>query len=800
MGMCLRLFKLSALSVAIFNSVAAAAATELNLDFLQGTKTTPSILTTGSRYPAGEYYVDVLVNDESVGKAALIISNEDEKNNTLCLSEKWLKDTGVRLRFSDYQSAFDKIKGCYLFDNTEYTKADFDYGAQKLKFNIPQSYLISKTDPSQWDYGVNALRLKYSGNFNDSTDLKTSAYGNVDMMFNVGKWVLSSNMNASRDSNGHNEFAARDITLSRAISQAQGDLILGKSQTRSELFSDFGFYGASLRSNSNMKNWDLRGYAPVINGVATSTSRITVTQNGYAIYSKVVPPGPYNLDDVQPVGNGDLTVEVEDASGRKTYMNYPVTTLPSLLRPGELQYDLAVGKKNNSSDLKDAFSSDSGTFWLGALGYGFSSTTVNLASIIHTKYQAGGMSLTQMMGGLGAVSVGANISHADYKNGTDKHGYSYSAKYAKSFTNSTDLQLMAYRFESKGYVEFSDFDTNDQYTRYNKKSRYEAQLAQRLGNSSLSLQAWQEDYWRIDGRARGASLQFSSVIFDDVSLYLNGNYSKRPYLDKSDYSTSLGISIPFTLGGIRHYGSSNIGYSRTNGTVFNTGVSATPTERLNYNLNTQISEKGEDSISAGMGYAFDAVQTNFGLEQSRHRTSVSGSLSGQILGTRESGFLMTKESGNTIGIVSIPEVSGVSFNNSLPTNSKGNTVVGLSGYSLNRINIDMDNVPDDLELQTTSYNVVPTEGAVVYRQFGANYVQRYILQIRAGNGQLLDGGTAKTEMGLNVGTVASNGVLMMSLLSEPRAVVVDMGMGNQCRFSMSGITPSTTRVQEVNCE
>lgn len=104
---------------------------------------------------------------------------------------------------------------------------------------------------------------------------------------------------------------------------------------------------------------------------------------------------------------------------------------------------------------------------------------------------------------------------------------------------------------------------------------------------------------------------------------------------------------------------------------------------------------------------------------------------------------MTKESGNTIGIVSIPEVSGVSFNNSLPTNSKGNTVVGLSGYSLNRINIDMDNVPDDLELQTTSYNVVPTEGAVVYRQFGANYVQRYILQIRAGNGQLLDGGTAK---------------------------------------------------------
>ncbi|EAX7734104.1 outer membrane usher protein PefC [Salmonella enterica] len=801
MRTCFRLFKLSALSMAIFNSAPAVAETELNIDFLHGTKTTPSILTTSSRYPAGEYYVDVLVNDENIGKTALIVSKEDENNNTLCLSETWLKDAGVRLRFSDYKSGFDKLKECYVFNNTGYTKVDFDYGTQKLKFNIPQSYLISKTDPSQWDYGVNAVRLRYSGNFNDSTDLKTSAYGNVDMMFNIGKWVLSSNMNASRDSNRNNQFAARDIILSRAVSnKVQGDLILGKSQTRSELFSDFGFYGASLRSNSNMKNWDLRGYAPVINGVATSTSRITVTQNGYTVYSKVVPPGPYNLDDVQPVGNGDLTVEVEDASGRKTYMYYPVTTLPSLLRPGELQYDLAVGKKNNSSELKDAFSSDSGTFWLGSLGYGFSSTTANLASIIHTKYQAGGMSLTQMMGRLGAVSVGANISHADYKNGADKHGYSYSAKYAKSFTNSTDLQLMAYRFESKGYVEFSDFDTNDQYSRYNKKSRYEAQLAQRLGNSSLSLQAWQEDYWRFDGRARGTSLQFSSVIFDDISLYLNGNYSKRPYLDKADYSTSLGVSVPFTLGGVRHYSSSSIGYSQTNGTVFNTGISASPAERLNYNLNAQVSEKGEDSISAGMGYAFNTVQTNLGLEQSRHRTTVSGSLSGQILGTQESGVLMTKESGNTIGIVNIPEVSGVSFNNSLPTNNKGNTVVGLSDYSLNRINIDMDNVPDDLELQTTSYNVVPTEGAVVYRQFGANYVQRYILQIRERNGQLLDGGTAKTEMGLNVGTVAGNGVLMMSLLSEPGTVVVDMGKGNQCRFSMSGITPSATRVQEVFCE
>ncbi|EEH6140573.1 fimbria/pilus outer membrane usher protein, partial [Salmonella enterica subsp. enterica serovar 4,[5],12:i:-] len=39
-----------------------------------------------------------------------------------------------------------------------------------------------------------------------------------------------------------------------------------------------------------MLPWEARGYAPLITGVANSTSRVTISQNGYAVYSKVVPP------------------------------------------------------------------------------------------------------------------------------------------------------------------------------------------------------------------------------------------------------------------------------------------------------------------------------------------------------------------------------------------------------------------------------------------------------------------------------------------------------------------------------
>nr|WP_280823493.1 fimbria/pilus outer membrane usher protein [Yokenella regensburgei] len=84
----------------------------------------------------------------------------------------------------------------------------------------------------------------------------------------------------------------------------KGDLLLGRSQTRTELFSDFGFYGAAVRSNSNMRAADPRLCAGDYR-VASSTSRITVSQGGYTIYSRVVPPGPWKLDDISSTSNGN---------------------------------------------------------------------------------------------------------------------------------------------------------------------------------------------------------------------------------------------------------------------------------------------------------------------------------------------------------------------------------------------------------------------------------------------------------------------------------------------------------------
>ncbi|MGS0639264.1 PefC/AfrB family outer membrane usher protein [Citrobacter sp. VF227] len=822
---------LSLLALSVYSSLGYA--TEINTAFMQGTTEVPSVLKDGVKYPAGQYFVDVMLNGSRTGRMSLTVSPEDEKSGQLCLSPEWLQNAGIFFLSEPYEQTFDKVRGCYALGRKESTRLNMDMGAQTLDFVIPQAWMPEKNDASRWDYGINGLRLKYNGNFNKNVqsgssgygynDDSLNAYGNFNASLNLGRWILSSDMTGARNAWG-SEFTTNNLTLSTAISQIKGDLLLGRSQTRTELFSDFGFYGAAVRSNSNMRSWQTRGYAPLITGVASSTSRITVSQGGYTIYSRVVPPGPYRLDDISSTSNGNLVVTVEDNSGHKSVTEYPVATLPSLLRPGDYQYNVAVGQRNDTNRLEDAFSSGNGTFALASFDWGLPTTTLNMATILHNRYQAAGLGLTQPLGEWGAFSAGVNGSRAQYDDGSQREGVSATVKYAKSFTNNTDIQLLTYRYQSPGYTEFASWRPDERYRcngyefdnqgrdeqyryQYNytcftgrEKARYEARLSHRMDNAYLSGSFWQQTYWGDQRDAFGASLSASTTVMNGISVYLSGNWSRSAWSTRDDYSGSLGVSIPFTLGGVRHYSSNTVGYSRYNGTSFNTSTSATLSDRLNYSVNAGTDERNNSNAGASVSYAFDRIQTNMAVSQSRETTTLSGNLSGSAIATAQTGLLLTKESSDTVAVLRIKDTPGVTFNGSLPTNSGGNTVVYLTGYNPTTISINPENVPDGAELLNTSYDVVPTEKAIIYREFGFQNVQRYILRVRDAQGNILTGGSATTEQGLDAGFITNNGVLLMNLLAAPQKITISQSNGMQCSFAAAGLKADVRSVQEIRCE
>ncbi|EMI7380131.1 PefC/AfrB family outer membrane usher protein [Salmonella enterica] len=812
---------LSLISLSIYASLGHATETELNTAFLQGTTGVPSVLKNGVLYPAGHYYVDVSLNGYKTGRTPLSVSLEEEMAGQLCLSPEWLKKSGIFFKTDVYQDTFDKERNCYTPGKKESTKVDFDLSNQALSFSIPQAWLTDKSDITRWDYGINGFRLTYNGNFNKNiqtennsyNDDSLNAYGSFNAAFNLGRWVLSSDMNASR-SQYSSQFETNNILLSTAISQVRGDLEIGRSQTRTELFQDFGFYGVALRSNSSMRPWSSRGYAPTITGVASSTSRITVKQGGYTVYSRVVPAGPYNINDISPVSNGNLIVTVEDNHGKKTVTEYPVATLPTLLRPGEFNYNFAVGERNSSNKVDEAFRSGLGGFALASIDYGFSSTTFNSALLLHENYQAVGVGVTQSLGNLGAFSTSLNASKAEYDFDEERKGVSATFKYAKSFSSRTDLQLLTYRYQSPGYTEFSNWQpeklyyrgghASDNYRyssfRNKEKARYEARLSHRFERMYLSASYWQQSYWDQNTDALGATLSASTYTDNGISFYLNGNYSRSVWTSRDEYSASLGVSIPFTLGGINHYSNSSVGYNRDGNTSFNTNVSATINDRLNYNVNAGADNNSNRSVGATVSYAFDRIQTNTGISKSQNTTTLSGNVSGSVIATAKTGLILSKEAGNTVAVVHIKDTPGVTFNNSLPTNDSGSTVLYLSGYSPTSINIDPENVPDNAELLHTSFDVVPTEKAIVYREFGFEKVLRYIIRLRDRDGKIITGGYAVTEQKINAGFISNNGVLLMNLLAAPQTISVTKDNGQKCSFNATSLNENTGKVQEIRCE
>lgn len=106
-----RLPKISLLAMSIYTHLGYA--TDLNLDFIQGTGIIPSILKSDYAYPQGQYSVDVFVNNEKTGTAELNITPADEKNNMLCFSPEWINSAGVMLDASKYDDVYNREKNCY---------------------------------------------------------------------------------------------------------------------------------------------------------------------------------------------------------------------------------------------------------------------------------------------------------------------------------------------------------------------------------------------------------------------------------------------------------------------------------------------------------------------------------------------------------------------------------------------------------------------------------------------------------------------------------------------------------------
>ncbi|KFK93993.1 MULTISPECIES: fimbria/pilus outer membrane usher protein [unclassified Serratia (in: enterobacteria)] len=783
----------------------------------------------GNTQAPGKYRVDIYLNGQMVETHDLDFSLQKDaagkESLQPCLSSGMLESMGVKI------DSFPAIKAsgeCVnLANSIPQAAATFRFNQQRLDLSIPQAALnLAARDyvsPEKWDQGVPALLVNYNfsganswsrddnnNNSNNNSGINGSN-GNTSSYFlnlrsgaNLGAWRLRNYSTWNRDTNGDNHWNSINTYLQRDIIALKSQMVLGESSSPSDVFDSVPFRGGQLASDDDMLPDSMKGYSPVVRGIARSNAQVTIRQNGFIIYQSYVAPGAFEIKDLYPTaGSGDLNVSIKEADGSEQNLVVPFASVPVLQREGRFKYSLTSGqyRSSNSDVEKTPFTQGTGIYGLpwGATIYG----GVQAAS----KYQSIALGWGQNMGVIGALSADITQAWAKPENMAKDNGQSYRLRYGKSFVETgTNFSLASYRYSTQGFYTLQE--TLDTYTDgrsapyfAHKKSRAELSLSQSLweGAGSVSLSLVSEDYWNENRRNQSASVGYNNN-WNSISYGLNYTYSKNGYDsngDRTNYTDqifALNISVPLskwlTNSSYASYSMNTSRHGATSNTV-GVGGTALPTGNLSYNVSQgYTSQGGGANGNANLGYRGGLGQVNvgYGYDKSQHRLNY-GAQGGVMV--HENGLTLSQSLGETVVLVKAPGAKGVNIANQtgVTTDWRGYAVVPYaSAYRKNTAGFDTTTLPDDVDMTLTSQTVIPTRGAVVRAEFKPNIGQRVLMTLlMQGGAPVPFGATVTDEAGQNASIVGDSGQVYLTGMSGSGKLNVKWGnaASEQCQVSYS---------------
>ncbi|GLK87072.1 outer membrane usher protein [Pseudomonas turukhanskensis] len=620
--------------------------------------------------------------------------------------------------------------------------AAFDFSEQRLDLTIPQAYLkelpADYIDPEQWERGITAARLNYTldvFNSKSSGVNSTQGFGHFESGFNTLGWRLR-NISSVTSSKHGNTFQAQRTYAQTDIEPIKSTLTLGQSFTDGQLLNSYGLQGAFLATDPRMLPSSLRNYAPVVSGVADSNAKVTIRQNGVVIYERAVPPGPFEIKNLQAVGYGnDLEVTVTEADGSEKKFSVPYSPLVQLLRPGQSKYSASVGEAwspsfNNYKPLAGQFN-----YQYGVNNY----LTASAGALVSEDYMAValGSAVSTYIGGLSADYTHSN-SRSDSTGAVngDSLRFVYSTLIAPTKTNIT---LSSYRYSSQDYWSFNEFLSHenrrdkrswkdpDFYYFYGakQKGRFDISLRQRLPGAlgNVSLRASTRNYWNREGTDTQYQLSYGNN-FKSLSYNLSASRVKNQNNQQYD-EFRLNISLPLSFSDYgRTYLSSTAWKHSESGSVgqLQLGGIAGADQQITYGVTTTQTldnQNRQESYGVSGGYQGSNGYVTAGTSRGNGYQQSSLGVAGSVL-AHSDGLTFGQTLGDTVALVEAENGGGARITNAsgAKVNGSGYGVVPyLTPYSRNRIELDPEGLSPDLEFKHTSAESIPVDGSIVKIKF-----------------------------------------------------------------------------------
>lgn len=773
--------------------------------------------------PTGDYVLDVYLNNQLIRRQAsiaLVKPKGDKTDVQPCLSPELIALSAIRTT----QNVTPNI--CLPIDALG-PKINWEVDLSSLRLNmvVPQAGLLHSPrgfiPVSEWDAGETALFLRHNTNFyhteNTDSHLRYDyLWSNINAGFNLGLWQVRHQGNlryADDNQTGrHYKYNAVATSVQRPLPQLDSIIAFGDNYTNSSLFGNLSFNGVKLSTDQRMWPQGKRGYAPEVRGVATTTARVVVRQQGKVIYETTVAPGAFVINDLYNTrGQGDLTVDVVEANGQVSRFTVPYSAVPDSIRPGNWNYELAMGYVRQYYSVENKFIE-------GVLQRGMSNVlTANMGSRLADNYQA------FLAGGVLATSVGAFglntvFSSAHVENNEKQQGWRIEASYSKTFTTGTNLVLAAYRYSTSGYRDLQDVlgvrRQEKNGTLYysdtlNQRNNFSATVSQPMGDwGMLSFTGSTSDYYnnasRITQLQLGYSNSWRDISFNISAARQRSTYSSRYFSSVNDRdfdnenqrkytenTVSLGISIPFDFGSSRSQINLDMNRSRDSRTA-TVGMSGTTGEKSSTSW----------ALYSGIEHNNDSGDSSTWGGNVEHRTSVgafrayaSRGDSYQQYGLGMSGTLVAHRGGITAGpytsdtfaLVEAPGARGAEIRN-----GQGATVdrfgyailPSLTPYRYNTISLDSQNMADDVELQGGSKRLVPYAGAISRVTFKTTHGKATLINTTLPDSSQPPMGADVTDSnGEAVGIMGQGGQIYARLAAQSGVLFVKWGKttAQQCQ-------------------
>lgn len=797
-----------------------------NASFIRGDAAAEmvNLLASGDDIIPGTYLFDIYLNDQKIDQRMLTFSRREADSLVApCLTMTDYRDYGVQL------PASEEVAGCYnVVGAIGDVKMAVDAGIYRLDLSVPHVHLVARpqgsVSPKLYDQGITAGYLNYNLNGTQSRNTSGGASSKADYYFasvnsglNLGSWRLRNDSTADRQPEAGTQWRNIATWAETDIVPWRSRLLIGQGSTGNAIFDSFAFSGVQLVSSSEMLPESLRGYAPVIRGVAASNARVEIRQNGYTVYSTQVPAGPFALNDVYPGSlSGDLQVTVIEADGAKKHFTVPFSAVPNMLREGITDYQLSLGR------YRDGRSGYQPNFIQAGVTRGLSRDITPYGGVLMAEnYRSGVIGLGKNLGALGAISLDLSLSSTDLATGDNKRGQSLRFLYSKSLNNlGTEFRLAGYRYSTAGYYDFADAvaerdrwdsglyrheyldDTQDyrgvpewtearkrsyySNTFNNKRQRLDLSVNQRVGeSSSVYLNVSNQRYWGATGQDRTLQAGFNSV-YKNISygVFVQDTRSNMGYGERS---VNLTLSVPLGSGSRYLNSTSSVNHTQRTGSTYNTGINGTLLDdsRLNYGAQVSHNVQTGASSSVSLGYQGSKGNVDFNHSYGRQYQQTSLGVSGGLV-AHAGGVTLSQPLHDTLVLVEAKGAQGVGLDN------QGGAAIDKSGFAVmtsatpyrqNRVALRTEDIGAGLEIPMPAREVVPTRGAIVRVKFDTHQGRNLLVHSQRADGSVPPiGATVFGRDGRSNGVVGTNGEIFISGVADGDRLLVKWGSeaGDAC--------------------